>query len=76
MLSGRGGRARAAAALDLFEKAAAKGTPTPFVEHTRCRAKPSMTWHFVPVLDRKPGALRAGAAFRDWLLPAAMERVQ
>src|SRR3979490_564334 len=33
-------------------------------------------WHYVPVLARKPGALRTGAPFRGWGLPAAMERVQ
>jgi hypothetical protein len=29
-----------------------------------------------PVLARKPGALRAGAPFKDRVLPAAMERVR
>jgi hypothetical protein len=24
-------------------------------------------WHYVPVLARKPGALRNGAPFRDWV---------
>src|SRR5436190_1930382 len=33
-------------------------------------------WHYVPVLARKPGALRDGAPFKDWVLPAAMERVR
>ena len=33
-------------------------------------------WHYVPVLARKPGALRNGAPFRDWVLPAALERVR
>jgi transposase len=33
-------------------------------------------WHYVPVLARKPGALRNGAPFRDWVLPAAMERIR
>src|SRR5215208_6055612 len=33
-------------------------------------------WHYVPVLARKPGALRNGAPFKDWALPAAMERVR
>jgi hypothetical protein len=33
-------------------------------------------WHYVPVLVRKPGALRNGAPFKDWVLPAAMERVR
>src|SRR6202165_4741661 len=31
-------------------------------------------WHYVPVLARKPGALRNGAPFKDWVLPAAMAR--
>ena len=30
----------------------------------------------MPVLARKPGALRNGAPFKDWVLPAAMERVR
>ncbi len=33
-------------------------------------------WHYVPVLDRKPGALRNGAPFKDWVLPADLTRVQ
>ncbi|MFN8624681.1 MAG: IS21 family transposase [Candidatus Binatia bacterium] len=33
-------------------------------------------WHYVPVLARKPGALRNGAPFKDWVLPAAMARVR
>src|SRR6202023_1531553 len=33
-------------------------------------------WHYVPVLARKPGALRNGAPVQDWVLPASMERVQ
>jgi transposase len=33
-------------------------------------------WHYVPVLVRKPGALRNGAPFKDWVLPGAMERVR
>jgi len=33
-------------------------------------------WHYVPVLARKPGALRNGAPFKDWLLPANLERVR
>ena len=30
----------------------------------------------MPVLARKPGALRNGAPFKDWVLPAAMERIR
>ena len=33
-------------------------------------------WHYVPVLARKPGAFRNGAPFKDWVLPASMERVR
>jgi hypothetical protein len=33
-------------------------------------------WHYVPVLARKPGALRNGAPFHGWILPSAMERVR
>jgi len=32
-------------------------------------------WHYLPVLARKPGALRNGAPFKDWALPPAFERV-
>ncbi|KQT90241.1 transposase [Methylobacterium sp. Leaf466] len=33
-------------------------------------------WHYVPVLARKPGALRNGAPFKDWVLPPALDRVR
>jgi transposase len=33
-------------------------------------------WHYVPVLARKPGALRNGAPFKEWALPSAMGRVR
>jgi transposase len=33
-------------------------------------------WHYVPVLTRKPGALRNGAPFKDWVLPASLERIR
>jgi transposase len=33
-------------------------------------------WHYVPILARKPGALRNGAPFKDWVLPANLERVR
>lgn len=29
-------------------------------------------WHYLPVLERKPGALRNGAPFKDWKLPDAL----
>lgn len=33
-------------------------------------------WHYLPLLERKPGALRNGAPFRDWELPAAILKVK
>jgi len=33
-------------------------------------------WHYVPVLERKPGAIRNGAPFRDMALPPAMAKLQ
>ena len=33
-------------------------------------------WHYGPVLARKPGALRNGAPFKDWVLPTALDRVR
>ena len=32
--------------------------------------------HYIPVLIRKPGALRNGAPFKEWDLPIAIRRVQ
>ena len=33
-------------------------------------------WHYVPVLARKPGALRNGAPFKDWVLPSGLQRIR
>lgn len=33
-------------------------------------------WHYVPLLDRKPGALRDGAPFIGWELPKSMEQIK
>ncbi|MGH8399260.1 MAG: Mu transposase domain-containing protein, partial [Gammaproteobacteria bacterium] len=33
-------------------------------------------WHYVPALERKPGALRNGAPFVDWDLPAPIKTIQ
>jgi hypothetical protein len=33
-------------------------------------------WHYVPVLARKPGALRNGAPFKNWSLPVSLERTR
>jgi transposase len=32
-------------------------------------------WHYLPALERKPGALRNGAPFKDWDLPGAIKKV-
>ena len=48
-------------------------------EHPRCFGRGRCLydpWHYVPVLTRKPGALRNGAPFKDWVLPANLERVR
>ena len=48
-------------------------------EHARCLGRGETIydpWHYVPVLTRKPGALRNGAPFKDWPLPASLERVR
>ena len=33
-------------------------------------------WHYLPVLEKKPGALRNGAPFVQWQLPAAVQKVR
>lgn len=33
-------------------------------------------WHYLPVLEKKPGALRNGAPFQDWALPVAIGAVK
>jgi hypothetical protein len=33
-------------------------------------------WRYVPVLARKPGALRNGAPFKDWVLPPALGTIR
>src|SRR5215469_4047415 len=48
-------------------------------KHRRCFGRDQTIfdpWHYVPVLARKPGALRNGAPFKDWVLPAGLERVR
>lgn len=48
-------------------------------KHPRCFGRNQTIydpWHYVPVLARKPGALRNGAPFKDWVLPGALERVR
>ena len=38
--------------------------------------RPPSPWHYVPILSRKPGALRNGAPFKGWALPAALEHIR
>jgi hypothetical protein len=48
-------------------------------EHTRCFERDQLIydpWHYLPVLEKKPGALRNGAPFREWNLPATIRTVQ
>jgi hypothetical protein len=33
-------------------------------------------WHYLPILERKPGALRNGLPFQQWDLPIALQRVR
>jgi hypothetical protein len=33
-------------------------------------------WHYLPILMRKPGALRNGAPFKDWDLPPGLAQVR
>jgi transposase len=33
-------------------------------------------WHYVGILERKPGALRDGAPFKGWDLPSSLVRIQ
>jgi transposase len=48
-------------------------------DHRRCFGRDQTVfdpWHYVPVLVRKPGALRNGAPFKNWVLPAGLERIR
>ena len=48
-------------------------------EHARCFGRGRTVydpWHYLPVLARKPGALRNGAPFQDWALPPALTRLK
>ena len=47
--------------------------------HARCFGRDQTMfdpWHYVPVLARKPGALRNSAPFKDWVLPPGLERIR
>ena len=47
-------------------------------EHPRCFGRGQARfnpWHYLPGLERKPGALREGAPFQQWALPDAFRQV-
>ncbi|MFQ5641996.1 MAG: IS21 family transposase [bacterium] len=48
-------------------------------EHPRCFAYDQLIcdpWHYLPVLEKKPGALRHGVPFQNWALPAAIQQAR
>lgn len=48
-------------------------------EHERCFERHKRIynpWHYVPILERKPGALRNGAPFKNFKLPTAIQKVR
>ncbi len=47
--------------------------------HTRLFTRDQLSydpWHYLPVLEKKPGALRNGAPFQDWKLPPTILAVR
>lgn len=48
-------------------------------EHARLFGRDQLVcdpWHYLPILERKPGALRNGAPFINWDLPASIKLVR
>jgi hypothetical protein len=48
-------------------------------EHGRCFGRDQLVcdpWHYLPVLEKKPGALRHGAPFQNWDLPVSIKVVK
>ena len=48
-------------------------------EHARCFGRYQTVydpWHYLPVLARKPGALRNGEPFREWDLPGGLAQIR
>ena len=48
-------------------------------DHQRCFGREQQIldpWHYLPLLERKPGALRNGAPFQNWQLPEPIEHVK
>ena len=51
----------------------------PVAEHARQFGRDQLVcdpWHYLPVLEKKPGALRNGAPFQSWDLPASIRAVR
>jgi hypothetical protein len=51
----------------------------PVAEHARQFGRDQLVcdpWHYLPVLEKKPGALRNGAPFQAWDLPASIRAVR
>ena len=48
-------------------------------QHGRCFGRELLIcdpWHYLPILERKPGALRNGLPFREWQLPSPIQLVR
>jgi Integrase core domain len=48
-------------------------------EHDRCYGRSQLLcdpWHYLPILEKKPGALRHGAPFQQWDLPVPIRIVR
>lgn len=48
-------------------------------EHKRCFLKDQVIcnpWHYLSILEKKPGALRHGTPFKEWELPPAIQQIR
>jgi hypothetical protein len=48
-------------------------------EHARCFGRDQLIcdpWHYLPILEKKPGAIRHGAPFQTWDLPVSIKAVR
>lgn len=55
------------------------GTGRPVAEHNRQFGRDKTIynpWHYLAVLERKPGALRNGAPFKQWDLPGPLQEIR
>jgi len=47
-------------------------------EHERCfdkHQKRFCIWHYLPLFEQRPGALRNGAPFKHWVMPRALQMI-